>query len=231
MSRRIPLTTPQVIRELEQLYDPPRSFLQWSNPLELVIATVLSAQCTDERVNKVTADLFRTYRTAEDYRSASLADLEEAIRPVGTFRVKARHIQGIARMVLEEYGGQVPQTMEDLIRLPGVGRKTATIVLYAAFNSCQGIAVDTHVLRLAQRLGLTTAHDPLGVERDLLPAVPRRQWCRVNPLLISHGRAVCTARARKCGGCVFRDRCPSSLTRGLSDRAATRVRRIRKSSL
>lgn len=224
MSRRLPLTTSAVVHELEQLYNPPRSFLNWSNPLELVIATVLSAQCTDDRVNQVTASLFAKYKKAEEYLSVPVEEMEQDIRPVGTYRVKARHIQGIAHMVLTEFGGMVPQTMEELIRLPGVGRKTATIVLYAAFDRCEGIAVDTHVLRLAQRLGLTKASDPLGVENDLLPAVPKSEWCRVNPLLISHGRAVCTALRRRCGACVFQDTCPSSLTRGLPDLAAKRER-------
>ncbi len=228
MPRRLPLTASTVVKELEQLYDPPRSFLHWSNPLELVMATVLSAQCTDDRVNIVTASLFKKYRTAEDYLKVPIEEIEQDIRPVGTYRVKARHLQGIARTILAEFGGTVPTTLDDLQKFPGVGRKTALIVLHAAFNQCQGIAVDTHVLRLSQRLGLTRASDPVGVEQDLLVTLPRAAWCRVNPLLISHGRAVCTALRRKCGACVFKDACPSSLTRGLPDRAAARKRRPRK---
>ena len=216
---RATLTAGTVLRDLEKLYEPPRAFLDWKTPLDLLVAVILSAQCTDARVNIVTKVLFQRFRTAKDYAEADRAELEAFIRSCGTYRNKARFIQETCRLLLERHGGNVPETMAELTALPGVGRKTAAIILYAVYGKNEGIAVDTHVLRLARRLGLTRNAAQDKVERDLMASTPRPRWGRLTTLLISHGRAVCTARNRQCGVCVFRDRCPSSLTRGKPDLA------------
>ena len=208
-----------ILTELERLYDPPKSFLTWETPLDLLVATVLSAQCTDQRVNMVTKELFRKCLKAEDYRDISRDELEKLIRPCGTFRIKAKHIQALSQILIENHKGKVPQTMEGLIELPGVGRKTAAIILYAAFGKLEGVAVDTHVMRLAQRLGLSKNKTPKKVEQDLMKIVPKKHWGRLNTLLISHGRVVCTARNRKCVSCIFKDECPSSKEKGKKDLA------------
>ncbi|MBU2213366.1 endonuclease III [Patescibacteria group bacterium] len=213
------LTAHGILKDLEKIYDPPRSFLNWKTPLDLLVSTILSAQCTDVRVNMVTKELFKKCRSAEDYRDISRSELEELIRPCGTFRVKAKHIQGLSNILVEKYKGKVPQTMEGLVELPGVGRKTAAIILYAAFGKLEGIAVDTHVMRLAQRLGLSKNKTPQKIEQDLMRIVPKKQWGRLNTLLISHGRAVCTARNRKCENCIFKDMCLSSKEKGKKDLA------------
>lgn len=199
-----------VIRELEKLYSPPKSFLRWKTPLDLTVATVLSAQCTDERVNMVTKELFKKCRKAQDYIDISQRELEKIIRPCGTFRVKSKYLKGIGRKLMKDHKGQVPKKMEELIKLPGVGRKTAAIILYAAFNKLEGVAVDTHVMRLSQRLGLSKHSTPEKIEKDLMKIVPKKYWGRLNTLLISHGREVCTARNRKCEKCVFKAKCPAS---------------------
>ncbi len=214
----VPIST--VLRELKKLYRPPKSFLHWKTPLDLLIATVLSAQCTDARVNHVTMALFRKFREPADYLRVPIGDLERAIRSCGTYRNKARYIQGLCRIIIENHGGAVPRMMNELTALPGVGRKTASIVLFAAFGKRESIAVDTHVLRLSRRLGLSTAKDPQRVETDLLRIVPQTEWGSINTLLISHGRAVCTARNRKCDQCVFAAICPSSRVQGYADLAA-----------
>ncbi|MDD4319254.1 MAG: endonuclease III [Candidatus Peribacteraceae bacterium] len=223
MPRRNAVSVHRVIQDLESLYDPPRSFLTWETPFELLIATILSARCTDAQVNKVTPGLFRTYRTPEDYVKASVAAVEKDIHSCGTFRMKTKNIRSLCRKLIEEFGGKVPQTMQELVSLSGVGRKTASIVLYAAFGQQEGIAVDTHVQRLSLRLGLSMHQTPEKIERDLMAQVPREKWGVLNTLMISHGRAVCTGRNRKCGACIFKDACPSSLTRGKRDLATKRV--------
>lgn len=213
----IPLAT--VLKELDRLYDPPRTFLEYRTPLDLLVAVILSAQCTDAMINKITKEtLYPKYKTCEDYLVVSRTELEQDIRRSGHFRSKAKYIQETCQILLKKHGGEVPRTMEELVELRGVGRKTASVVLSAAFGINDGIAVDTHVQRLSQRLGLSTHHDPIKIELDLM-AAPRKQWRDVTVLLISHGRAVCTARSRKCGACVFKDKCPSSLTRGKPDLA------------
>jgi endonuclease-3 len=213
------LTAKDVISTLEKIYSPPRTFLHWKTPLDLLVATILSAQCTDDRVNIVTKTLFRNCRTPEDYLAVRRTALERDIHSCGTYRVKAKYVQELSEILLKDFHGKVPDTMEGLLILPGVGRKTAIIVLYAAFGKEEGIAVDTHVKRLALRLGLTRHRTPEKIELDLQKQTPRGKWGALNTLLISLGRAVCTARNRKCGACVFRDSCPSSLEAGRSDRA------------
>ncbi|MDD5025834.1 MAG: endonuclease III [Candidatus Peribacteraceae bacterium] len=211
------LSAKEVLQKLKKLYHPPRSFLHWNTPFELLVATVLSAQCTDERVNKVTEMLFRTHNTPQDFLGLPPKELEFLIHSCGTFRVKARYLHGISRELSERFGGKIPETMEELTRLPGVGRKTAAIILYAAFGKIEGIAVDTHVFRLARRLHLSRGRTAEQVERDLMRQFPQKEWGRINALFISHGRAVCTARSRKCEKCMFQKRCPSSITMGRRD--------------
>jgi endonuclease-3 len=178
-----------------------------SSSLELLVATILSAQCTDERVNQVTPALFRRFRTAEDYASASLEDLEERIRPTGFFRNKARSLVGLGRALVERHGGTVPDRMEDLVRLPGVGRKTANVVLGTWFGQ-PAIPVDTHVTRLSGRLALSRETDPVKIESDLQRLVPRERWTFLSHALIWHGRLVCRARTPACERCVLRPSCP-----------------------
>ena len=184
--------------------------LRYRNPLELLVATILSAQCTDERVNLVTRDLFRKYRRAEHYARTAQTELEADIRSTGFFRNKARSIRGAARLIVDEFGGRVPATMAELLRLPGVARKTANVVLGSAFGKAEGIVVDTHVGRLSRRLGLTAERDAVKVERDLMALLPPAEWIAFSHRLIQHGRRVCSARKPRCGECVLVDRCPSA---------------------
>jgi endonuclease-3 len=183
--------------------------LRFRNDLELLVSVILSAQTTDVTVNRVTERLFQKYRRPEDYLVVPLAELEADIRPTGTFRQKARNLRGAMQRLLEDYDGQVPTRLEELVRLPGVGRKTANVVA-AERGATQGIVVDTHVRRLSQRLGFTRQEDPVKIERDLMRLVPREDWARFPHLLIWHGRRVCIARAPRCGECVVSDLCPSS---------------------
>jgi len=185
------------------------------------VATVLSAQCTDNRVNHVTKTiLYPKYRTPEDYVAVPRAELEKDIHSCGTYRLKAKYIQGLCSIIITQHRGHVPQTMEELIALPGVGRKTAAIILWACFGKSEGIAVDTHVFRVARRLGLVRGKTPEKVEAELMRHLPRRQWGKLTTLLISHGRAVCTARNRRCDQCPFQKSCPSSWIMGRRDRGA-----------
>jgi endonuclease-3 len=184
--------------------------LIWDNPLELLVATMLSAQTTDVRVNMVTEKLFQKYRSAADYAGADVGELEEDIRPTGFYRNKARSLHGMARALLERYGGEVPRTMAELVALPGVGRKTANVVLGNAFGVDEGVVVDTHVRRVSGRLGLTEEEDPEKVERDLLRIVPEGERALFSHLLIFHGRRVCKARKPLCPECVLNDVCPSA---------------------
>jgi endonuclease-3 len=200
----------EVIPRLKKEYPDARTELDWTNPLELLVATVLSAQTTDVRVNQVTEGLFEKYRTAADYAGAEPGELEEDIRPTGFYRNKARALQGIARALLEEHGGEVPRTMPELVALPGVGRKTANVVLGNAFGVDEGIVVDTHVRRVSNRLGLTGERDPEKIEKDLLQMVPEEDRTIFSHLLILHGRRVCKARKPDCPGCVLNDVCPSA---------------------
>jgi endonuclease-3 len=183
--------------------------LRFRDPIELLVSVMLSAQTTDVTVNRVTEKLFRKYRRPEDYLAVPLEELEADIRPTGTFRMKARSLRGAMKMLLEEFDGEVPEKLDDLVRLPGVGRKTANVVA-AERGATQGIVVDTHVRRLSQRLGLTRRDDPVKIERDLMHIVPREDWARFPHLLIWHGRRVCEARRPRCEDCVLTDLCPSS---------------------
>lgn len=183
--------------------------LRFRTDLELLVSVMLSAQTTDVTVNRVTETLFRKYKTPEDYLAVPIEELERDLRPTGTFRQKARNLRGAMAMLLEEFGGEVPLKIEDLVRLAGVGRKTANVVA-AERGATQGIVVDTHVRRLSQRLGFTRQEDPVKIERDLRRLVPREDWARFPHLLIWHGRRICLARRPRCERCVVNDLCPSS---------------------
>jgi endonuclease-3 len=199
----------KIISRLKKAYPNARCSLNFSNPLELLVATILSAQCTDERVNLVTAELFRKYKRAEDYTSVAQEELERDIRSTGFFRNKAKAIKGACKLIAERYGGRVPETMEELLELPGVARKTANVVLGNAFNVASGVVVDTHVSRLSQRLKLTEQEQPEKIERDLCELIPRAAWIDFSHLLIAHGRAVCKARTPLCAECFLLELCPT----------------------
>jgi endonuclease-3 len=204
---------PQVIRILERAYPEAKVALKFANPLEMLVATILSAQCTDERVNMVTQGpkgLFRKYRRPQDYLKVPESELAADIRPTGFFNQKTKAIRGACRRIVEEYEGKVPDTMEEIITLPGVARKTGNIVLGNSYGVVEGIAVDTHVRRVAQRLGFTENKDPDKVERDLMDVVPRPKWFPFTYVLIEHGRAVCKAPTPRCEVCPVNRLCPSS---------------------
>ena len=198
----------KIVAGLKQAYPDAHCELNHTNPLELLIATILSAQCTDKRVNLVTAELFHQYRCATDYARASLAELEQAIKTTGFFRNKAKSIKACCQALIEKHGGQVPRTMEELTQLGGVGRKTANVVLGNAYHINCGIVVDTHVARLAQRLGLTKETAPEKIELELMKLVPQEQWTMLSHWLIWHGRRRCSARSPDCGGCEIKALCP-----------------------
>jgi endonuclease-3 len=202
--------TREIIRLLRRAYPDAHCALNHSSPFELLIATILSAQCTDERVNIVTAELFRKYPRPADYLKVPLAEIEQDIRSTGFYRNKAKSVQGTARMIHEEFDDRVPQTIEELLRLPGVARKTANVVLGNSFGAPDGIVVDTHVSRLSQRLGLTAETAPEKIERELNQLVPRKEWTDFPHLLITHGRRVCRALNPQCAECVLEHLCPSS---------------------
>lgn len=201
----------KIIASLAGAYPTAHCELNFSNPLELLVATILSAQCTDKRVNIVTAELFKKFRRASDYAEAPLAEIEWFIRTTGFFRNKAKKIQACCRKLVELHGGEVPRTMEELIHLDGVGRKTANVVLGNVFNINVGVVVDTHVGRLSLRLGLTKEANPEKVEQDLMKLVPREQWTLFSHWLIWHGRRRCSARKPDCAACEIRALCPTGL--------------------
>jgi endonuclease III len=202
--------TGKLIERLKVTHPDARCSLNYANALELLVATVLSAQCTDERVNMVTNTLFKKYRTASDYAGAAPGVLEEDIKSTGFYRNKAKALRGCCAELLARYGGEVPATMAALVQLPGVGRKTASVILGNAYDMAEGIVVDTHVRRFSGRLGLTEHSDPDKIEQDLVQVVPRQDWIVVGHLLILHGRRVCSARAPKCAVCPVNDLCPSA---------------------
>jgi endonuclease-3 len=193
--------TGQILDLLEEAHPEARCALDYGNPFELVAATILSAQCTDERVNQVTPALFRRYPDAEKMARAKPLDLEAIVRPTGFFRAKSKSLLGCATALALRHGGEVPRTMEEMTALPGVGRKTASVVLGHAYDIAEGIAVDTHVLRVTNRLGIAKAEDPIEVERQLMKIIPRERWTRTTDLLIFHGRKICIARRPRCGEC------------------------------
>ncbi len=200
----------KVISILENAYPHAHIALDFQDPLELLVATILSAQCTDAQVNKVTPALFKKYKTAGDYANADLRTFEKEIHSTGFYKNKAKNIIAAAKMIADGFGGRVPGTMEDLIMLPGVARKTANIVLSNAFGKVEGIAVDTHVGRLSQRLGFSKNTDPNKIEQDLLELVPKEKWFVVNYLLVDHGRAICNAKRPLCEKCPVQKLCPSA---------------------
>jgi endonuclease-3 len=200
----------EIIRKLKRAYPDAKCSLNHSNAFELLIATILSAQCTDDRVNFVTADLFRKYRKPDDYLKVSPRELEKDIRTTGFFRNKTKSIQGTSKVLTEQYGGRVPQTMDELLELPGVARKTANVVLGNAFAIKSGVVVDTHVTRLSHRLGLSQQKQPEKIEQDLIQLVPKKDWVIFSHLLIAHGRKICKARNPLCEDCVVEKLCPSS---------------------
>lgn len=204
----------KVIDLLEQQYPDAKTALNYSNPLEMLIATMLSAQTTDQRVNIVTQTLFKKYRAAEDYANADLKELEQDIHSTGFYHNKARNLKKCCQLLVEKFNSQVPSTMEELLELSGVARKTANIVLYNAYGKIVGIAVDTHVRRLSQRLGLTQQKDPEKIEQDLMQITPKDKWMELTDLLIFHGRQVCIAKKPKCEICVLNKICPSAFTFG-----------------
>jgi len=199
----------EIIRKLKKEYPVLKSALNFSSPFELLAATILSAQTTDVHVNKVTETLFKKYKNVNDFANTDPATLEKDVSSVNFYRNKARNIQNAARIIIEKFNGEVPRTMEDLISLPGVARKTANIVLYNVFGIIEGIAVDTHVIRLAGRLGLTKNEDPVKIEKDLMEVVPKKEWGNITHLLIFHGRKICQAKKPIHKDCVLFDICPS----------------------
>jgi len=202
----------EIMRRLGELYPEAHIALDYRDPFSLLVAVILSAQTTDVGVNKVTPVLLDRYPTPEALASADVLEVEEIVRPTGFYHNKTKAIMATARMLVTEFDGRVPDTMEDLMRLPGVARKTANIVIAHAYGKVEGIAVDTHVFRLAHRFGLSDAKDPDKVERDLMTVIPRDKWYAVNYSFIDHGRAVCTAKRPLCGPCALNDICPSAFT-------------------
>ena len=202
----------KILELLEEEHPYAKIALNYTNPLELLVATILSAQCTDKRVNIVTKTLFKKYRKAEDYASADLKKLEADIKSTGFYRNKAKNLKRCCQILVEQFSSQVPKTMKEMLQLTGVARKTANIVLSNAYGVIEGIAVDTHVRRLAIRLGFTEHKDPNKIEKNLMEIVPKNRWMRTTDLLIFHGRRVCTARKPKCSMCVLSSLCPSAFT-------------------
>ena len=209
-----------IIHKLREQYPEATTALEHTNPLQLLVATILSAQCTDARVNMVTKDLFTKYRTAEDYANADPEVFEQEIKSTGFFRQKTKSILGMAQALQQSHRGDVPASMEELTQLPGVGRKTANVVLGNAFGLDVGVVVDTHVRRISNRLGLTTHSDPEKIERDLMEIVPQSEWTPFAHLLIHHGRQICTARSPKCEICPVAPECPAAPIAPTNDREA-----------
>jgi len=199
---------PTLLDRLRQAHPDARYELNWSTPFELLVATILAAQCTDERVNRVTATLFQKYPGPRAFADANTPELEEDLKPTGFFKQKAKSVQGMSREMLAKFSGEVPRTVEELVTLPGVARKTANVVLNTAFNLASGVIVDTHVARVSQRLGLSKREKPEDIEQDLMRLVPQDQWTFFGPATVLHGRYTCTARKPKCEECPMGDLCP-----------------------
>ena len=198
----------EIIKRLSKEYPHAKIALEFNNPIEILVATILSAQCTDERVNIVTKSLFKKYKTVKDYANADIKKFEQEIRSTGFYHNKAKNIINAAKIIMEKFNGKMPDKMDSLMSLPGVARKTANIVLGNAFGKVEGIAVDTHVRRLSQRLGLSKNDDPAKIEQDLMNIVPKDEWFRVSYLLIDHGRKICDARKPLCDKCILKNICP-----------------------
>ena len=203
---------PFLISRLINEYPTLKTALHYRTPLQLLVSTILSAQCRDERVNKVTKELFKKYKSVSDYANAELPELEKDIKQTGFFRNKAKNIKNASKMLIKKFDGQVPNTMKEILLLPGVARKTANVVLTSAYGVIEGIVVDTHVKRLSQRLGLTNGKDPEKIEKDLMNIVPKGKWAQFSFLFISHGRKICQARKPFCNRCILNDLCPSNPT-------------------
>jgi endonuclease III len=200
----------EIYRRLERAYPDAHCALDFANPFQLTVATILSAQCTDKRVNMVTPELFRRYPTPAALAAADPADVEEIIKSTGFFRAKTKSLIGMATAIEDNHGGRVPAAMDSLVALPGVGRKTANVVLGNAFDTSEGIVVDTHVTRVSQRLALTRQTNPVKIEQDLIKLFPRESWTMLSHLFIEHGRQICVARTPKCESCPLSDVCPAS---------------------
>lgn len=218
-TRCVKITVDTVLTELSQLYPDADCTLDWNTPLELLVATILAAQCTDARVNKIGKTLFKKYTTPQDYLRVPQEELEQDIRSCGSFRMKAQAIQESCQTILDTFNGEVPRTMEDMLTLRGVGRKTAAVVLGTAFNVIEGIPIDTHNIRLLNRLGIVKTKNQDKIELQMMKQTPRAQWLTLSHYLVAHGRAVCTAHNRNCSVCPFQEDCPSSQTHGRTDKA------------
>ena len=197
----------KIIESLKNTYPDATCSLDFKTPFELGIAVMLSAQCTDERVNKITPLLFAKYKNPEDYINTSLEEIEEIIKPCGFYKNKAKNVLGYAKMIVEEYNGKMPETMEELVKLPGIGRKSANVIMLEAFNNPKGIAVDTHAKRIANRIGISREKEPLKIEQDLIKIVPKKYFKDVNHLLVWHGRNICNARKPQCEKCPIKNYC------------------------
>ena len=199
----------KIFKQLEKEYPEAKTALFYANPLEILIATILSAQCTDKRVNIITKELFEKYKSVNDYAKASQKEFESEIRSTGFYRQKAKNIIAAAKKIINDFDGKVPKTMDELVALPGVARKTANIVMYSGYGIIEGIAVDTHVKRLSLRLGLSKMEDPVKIEQDLMKLVPKKNWGILSHILIEHGRNICHARSPRCPECILKSLCPS----------------------
>lgn len=198
----------EIIKILKDTYPDAKCSLDFTTPFEMLIAVILSAQCTDERVNKTTPSIFAKYSTPEDFANIDILELEDLVHPCGFYKNKAKNIKSTAKIIVEKYNGKVPETMDELMSLPGVGRKTANVVMLEAFNNPQGIAVDTHCKRVSNKLGLSFEKDPEKIEQDLLKIIPKEYYKDINHIFIWHGRYICTARNPKCTDCPLKKLCP-----------------------
>jgi endonuclease-3 len=215
----VKITVDTILRELKLLYPKADCTLDWRTPLELLVATILAAQCTDKRVNQVGKTLFVKYKTPQDYLKVSQEELEVDVHTCGSFRMKARAIQESCQTIINRYDEKVPRSMEKMLTLRGVGRKTAAVVLGTAFGVTEGIPIDTHNIRLLNRLGVVKTKNQDKIELQMMEATPKKDWLKLSHLLVAHGRAVCTAHNRDCSNCPFQEDCPSSQTRGRSDKS------------
>ncbi len=201
-----------IMQRLKKQYPNADIALTFKNPWQLLVAVILSAQCTDKKVNEVTPSLFKKYKTVDDFVTADIKEFEAMIRPTGFYHAKTKSILTTAKLIKEKFGGKVPKTMREILTLRGVARKTANVVLGNAYNVVEGIAVDTHVRRLSQRLGLTTQNDPVKIEQDLMTILPQKEWFETTYRLIDHGRAICTAKDPRCDLCPLKDICPAAFS-------------------